>query len=270
MDNKLSMALRQAAALRTRKGNLGRLAKGWFTKNIECPHSDRHTQHDHKPSCSVKADGSLYCHRCEEYWTQRQAAALLNVSVTDEATTPNRSKRRMQAKVGRRISRRRSQRELVYISVELPKHLRKLARLILQQSVQYGTCVMSREKMGEVIGKCKRTVFYYLKELRELEWLTSTPLGHIVLRTNYQPDRWDRPLGMWVMIEAPWFTASALDCQPEMHAMYLANLMVVGKLPKFVHFPGGFSRKIQYKLHADDDDDDDDGDPLPRMTTMFL
>lgn len=229
-----------AAEARAPKGVGALSAGGWYKKNIHCPQHD-----DQRPSCSVKADGSLYCHACDAYWGQREAAQLLDVTllIPEGGWHMNRRKRRRAGAVGRKVARQSKDILWAKVMRDLPRRYHKLMRLLIQQSVRFGTCAMSQTTMGMLIGRTREHVCRQMGQLREMGWVKK--LGYYCI--GFNPSLSLRGLWMRVNIETPFISEAALDLNEKSHTMFLILAVESGILPKFVHMTG-FSARILYSF----------------------
>ena len=227
----------QAARARAPK-ELGTLkASGFYSRNIHCPaHDDAH------PSCSVREDGSLYCHACNKFWGPSEAATLLGVDPPDFR---NRKERRSHvAQMKTKVAKRECERIRAFILM-LPKRLQPLALLIYWDSKSYGTCARSQghspSGMATILGHRRETINRKIRELRELGFIAK--LGFYSI--GFDPSLHHNGLDMRVCIESPFFSLLALDTKKEDHTILLGYEFVKGRLPRFV-FLTGCTAKIRY------------------------
>jgi len=226
-----------AARKRTGPKGLGRItARGWYRYPIQCPVHD-----DRRPSCSVKADGSLYCHTCDKYWSKFEAARLLGVTVANSDSLWNRQERRRAASRGRRIAMRERHKLETRAQRELPKHLRPLYMLVVRMAVRFGTCALSQGNMALELEQCRETVNRGLRQLRALGFTTRA--GYYVI--GFNPALHNHGLEMRVCIEIPTFESEALDTPAESHSMRQNYHSWLGNLPKVVTLTG-WTAAIRY------------------------
>lgn len=231
-----------AAAEPLTKSGLGVLSsRGWYQRSIHCP-CGGHGRKDHHRSCSVKKDGSLYCHTTDTFYGQREAAALLRVTLPESDSKLNRHRRRSANHRLKRVTRKGKQR-LSDVIADLPTRYRRLLRFIIEQSARYGTCVMSHAEIGRHVSLCREEVCRRMRELREMG--LSVKLGYYVI--GFNPELHHRGLEMRVCVEAPLFSEVALDEKKFSHTMLLIRSLMFETLPKFVHFVG-YSALIQYQF----------------------
>lgn len=235
---------------------LGRpTAKGWHSRNIPCP-CGRHRNNDKRPSLSIKLDGFGYCQTTNTPYNLADMAQLLGVTVPDGDAPLNRKARRTAATRTRRIARREKQRALARAQKELPKRLRRLYRLLVAQSLQFGTVAMSQGEMAKRLDTTRETINRKIADLRAIGW--SVKLGHYAI--GFNPELHHHGLEMRVCIESVFHSELALDLTGNDHTMRLTYLLAIRQLPQFV-FLTGLTAIIEYRFG-------DDGMPSSRPPPM--